>query len=285
MQQQRRGAERRPRVTDADRRPRHRPPRRPRPPSPTPVPAVPGRPHRRRGHRRQLAAEPQKIVSLTPAATETLFAIGAGDRVVATDDGSDYPAEAATAARRRHLRDGRRREDRRPRPRPRRRRRARLHPGRRDRPAPRARDPGRSSSTPRRSTASTRTSSCSATRPGRSTEADAIDRPAMRADIDAIATRPTAAATASGRSRGSSTTSATPTRHRADLRPGRRVVPRRDGDPARRSTSSPPATRPRYEIPLEKLIERDPEVIILGVNAVLHADRRGRSPSAPAGTS
>lgn len=42
----------------------------------------------------QLAAEPQVIVSLTPANTEILFAIGAGDRVVATDDTSDYPAEA-----------------------------------------------------------------------------------------------------------------------------------------------------------------------------------------------
>jgi iron complex transport system substrate-binding protein len=43
-----------------------------------------------------IAAKPTKIVSLTPAATETLFAIGAGDRVVATDDGSDFPKEAAT---------------------------------------------------------------------------------------------------------------------------------------------------------------------------------------------
>jgi iron complex transport system substrate-binding protein len=43
-----------------------------------------------------LAAEPRKIVSLTPAVTETLFALGAGDRVIATDDGSDYP-DAATA--------------------------------------------------------------------------------------------------------------------------------------------------------------------------------------------
>ena len=41
-----------------------------------------------------LASAPQKIVSLTPAVTETLFAVGAGDRVVATDDSSDYPAEA-----------------------------------------------------------------------------------------------------------------------------------------------------------------------------------------------
>jgi iron complex transport system substrate-binding protein len=44
----------------------------------------------------EIAAEPEKIVSLTPANTEILFAIGAGDRVVATDDGSDYP-EAAVA--------------------------------------------------------------------------------------------------------------------------------------------------------------------------------------------
>ena len=41
-----------------------------------------------------LASEPQKIVSLTPATTEILFEIGAGDRVVATDDGSDYPEAA-----------------------------------------------------------------------------------------------------------------------------------------------------------------------------------------------
>jgi iron complex transport system substrate-binding protein len=43
-----------------------------------------------------VAAAPRKIVSLTPATTEILFALGAGDRVVATDDGSDYP-EAAVA--------------------------------------------------------------------------------------------------------------------------------------------------------------------------------------------
>lgn len=43
-----------------------------------------------------VAAEPQKIVSLTPAVTETLFALGVGERVIATDDGSDYP-EAAVA--------------------------------------------------------------------------------------------------------------------------------------------------------------------------------------------
>jgi iron complex transport system substrate-binding protein len=41
-----------------------------------------------------LAAEPASIVSLTPAVTETLFALGVGDRVVATTDFDDYPPEA-----------------------------------------------------------------------------------------------------------------------------------------------------------------------------------------------
>jgi iron complex transport system substrate-binding protein len=39
-------------------------------------------------------AEPHRIVSLTPGTTEILFALGAGDRVVATDSASDYPATA-----------------------------------------------------------------------------------------------------------------------------------------------------------------------------------------------
>ncbi len=43
----------------------------------------------------EIAAEPDVIVSLTPATTEILFELGAGDRVVATDDGSDYPDAAA----------------------------------------------------------------------------------------------------------------------------------------------------------------------------------------------
>jgi cobalamin transport system substrate-binding protein len=42
-----------------------------------------------------IASEPERVVSLTPATTEILFALGAGDRVVASDDGSDYPAAAA----------------------------------------------------------------------------------------------------------------------------------------------------------------------------------------------
>ena len=46
-----------------------------------------------------IAAEPQRIVSLTPASTEIAYAVGAGDRVVATDDGSDTPTEAAKTDR------------------------------------------------------------------------------------------------------------------------------------------------------------------------------------------
>jgi iron complex transport system substrate-binding protein len=41
------------------------------------------------------AAVPQRIVSLSPTATETLFAIGAGPQVIAVDDQSNFPAEAA----------------------------------------------------------------------------------------------------------------------------------------------------------------------------------------------
>ena len=41
-----------------------------------------------------LDKRPEKIVSLSPAATETLFAIGAGDQVVAVDNNSNYPPEA-----------------------------------------------------------------------------------------------------------------------------------------------------------------------------------------------
>jgi iron complex transport system substrate-binding protein len=43
-----------------------------------------------------LPAEPQRIVSLTPAETEILYAIGAGDRVVGkVEDIANYPPEAA----------------------------------------------------------------------------------------------------------------------------------------------------------------------------------------------
>jgi iron complex transport system substrate-binding protein len=42
------------------------------------------------------AAPPQRIVSLSPTATEDLFALGAGSQVVAVDDQSNYPASAPT---------------------------------------------------------------------------------------------------------------------------------------------------------------------------------------------
>jgi iron complex transport system substrate-binding protein len=41
-----------------------------------------------------LDEQPSRIVSLSPSATETLFAIGAGVQVTAVDDNSNYPAEA-----------------------------------------------------------------------------------------------------------------------------------------------------------------------------------------------
>jgi iron complex transport system substrate-binding protein len=43
-----------------------------------------------------LEAAPQAIASLSPAATEILFAIGAGDQVAAIDKFSNYPPEATT---------------------------------------------------------------------------------------------------------------------------------------------------------------------------------------------
>jgi len=43
-----------------------------------------------------IEARPERIVSLSPSATEMLFAIGAGDQVVAVDDNSDYPPDAPT---------------------------------------------------------------------------------------------------------------------------------------------------------------------------------------------
>jgi len=41
-----------------------------------------------------IAAKPQRIISLSPTATEMLFAIGAGTQVVAVDDQSNYPPQA-----------------------------------------------------------------------------------------------------------------------------------------------------------------------------------------------
>ena len=44
----------------------------------------------------EIAARPERIVSLSPTATEMLFAIGAGEQVIAADDQSNYPPEAPT---------------------------------------------------------------------------------------------------------------------------------------------------------------------------------------------
>jgi iron complex transport system substrate-binding protein len=63
-------------------------------PSPSVAPAYPASLTDDEGTAVTIPAAPKKIVSLTPATTEILFALGAGDRVVATDDGSDFPAEA-----------------------------------------------------------------------------------------------------------------------------------------------------------------------------------------------
>jgi iron complex transport system substrate-binding protein len=46
------------------------------------------------GARSAPAAAPHRIISLSPTATESLFAIGAGKQVVAVDDQSDYPKRA-----------------------------------------------------------------------------------------------------------------------------------------------------------------------------------------------
>ncbi|MBI2763931.1 MAG: ABC transporter substrate-binding protein [Chloroflexi bacterium] len=64
-------------------------------PTPAPTAAFPVTITDDEGATVAVATEPRRIVSLTPAATETLFAIGAGDRVVAkVEDITPYPPEA-----------------------------------------------------------------------------------------------------------------------------------------------------------------------------------------------
>ncbi|MBI3745295.1 MAG: ABC transporter substrate-binding protein [Chloroflexi bacterium] len=61
-------------------------------PAATPAPAFPVTIKDDEGTSVSVSSQPQKIVSLTPAATETLFAIGAGSRVVAkVEDITPYP--------------------------------------------------------------------------------------------------------------------------------------------------------------------------------------------------
>ena len=64
--------------------------------SPSPAPSFPVTLTDDEGTAVTIAAEPQRIVSLTPATTEILFTIGAGDRIVGkVEDVADFPPEAA----------------------------------------------------------------------------------------------------------------------------------------------------------------------------------------------
>ncbi len=47
------------------------------------------------GHKVTLRSQPRRIVSLFPSNNETVFAIGAGDQVIAVDQFTSYPKEAA----------------------------------------------------------------------------------------------------------------------------------------------------------------------------------------------
>jgi iron complex transport system substrate-binding protein len=65
--------------------------------APTAAPAFPVTVTDDEGTAVTIAAEPQKIVSLTPATTEILFALGAGSRVVGkVEDVAGYPPDAAS---------------------------------------------------------------------------------------------------------------------------------------------------------------------------------------------
>ncbi len=70
------------------------------------------------------AAVPARIVSTSPSITETLFALGLGDRVVGVSAYCRFPPEVLRAPEGRHVSETRRRADRRPAAGPRRRSRA-----------------------------------------------------------------------------------------------------------------------------------------------------------------
>jgi iron complex transport system substrate-binding protein len=67
-------------------------------PSPTPVPEPTGPAFpvtiETAAGKVTIEARPERIVSLSPTATEILFAVGAGEQVAAVDDQSTYPTEA-----------------------------------------------------------------------------------------------------------------------------------------------------------------------------------------------
>ena len=49
------------------------------------------------GYTTKIAKKPTKIISLSPSATEILYAIGAGSQILAVDNLSNYPANAPTS--------------------------------------------------------------------------------------------------------------------------------------------------------------------------------------------
>lgn len=51
------------------------------------------------GHELTIERRPTRIISYSPGATESLFAIGAGEQMLATDEYSNYPAETALLER------------------------------------------------------------------------------------------------------------------------------------------------------------------------------------------
>lgn len=63
--------------------------------TPSPSPAFPATVTGSDGKSVTLAAAPQRIVALAPSFVEVLYAVGAGDSVVAVDDNTDFPPEAA----------------------------------------------------------------------------------------------------------------------------------------------------------------------------------------------
>lgn len=76
-----------------------RPPRAAQPPAAVAVTGFPLEVVDDGGRRVTLPAPPLRIVSLSPAHTETLYALGAGDKLIAADTYSDYPAEVRAKAR------------------------------------------------------------------------------------------------------------------------------------------------------------------------------------------